>query len=589
MASLHGNAALADHFPQADYHASMAQGPIIIFDKSTLQCLTDDEAVLLDNFYMSNITPVFIAECLADLDRDMKSAKSKGSPESMVGSLARKTPDSQACGNVFHLQILKVELARAFDLSTVHFRPLRGRGERVVTGQSKGVVFRESEEEEAIHRWSRREFWELEHDIAKQWRQAINRIDLNASYANILNATGTRNKPTSLQEAKLVTDSIIDSIDQEWLLRFGLHILDVPETIERVTRRWKADGRPLLRSYLPYFIHMLSINVFFALALSAKLLKNVKQSHAIDMAYLYYLPFCTVFTSRDKFHVQVAPLFMDPFQTFVHGDDFKADLKRLDDRYKQLPENELNKGLIGFAAHPPEDTSFLTTRLWDQYLPKWRAPHMPMEALPKKVLQAIDQMVKKVSDASPSDAHDALSIGELDFMTITKTVETKKGSYLRFAKDTILKINEEERRKTEEKERERVQVHSPGTAFASLSNKLTKIHGEPKNSHVELYLQRIKLDQSGNRIVEEGMWVAEVLHIGLSDFDQRAQTALKREFDKAPIIAVLALWTRYGAGKLGILRIRPVIESADPLSVDGHDYDDWEDIVIPEYMHRHKL
>ena len=64
----------------------MAQGPIIIFDKSTLQCLTDDEAVLLDNFYMSNITPVFIAECLADLDRDMESAKSKGSPESMVGS-----------------------------------------------------------------------------------------------------------------------------------------------------------------------------------------------------------------------------------------------------------------------------------------------------------------------------------------------------------------------------------------------------------------------------------------------------------------------------------------------------------------------
>jgi len=205
----------------------MAYGPIIIFDKSTLQCLTDDEAVLLDNFYMSNITPVFIAECLADLDRDMESAKSKGSPESMVGSLARKTPDSQACGNVFHMQILKGELAGKFDLTTVHFRPLRGSGEPVMTGSSKGVLFRESEEEEAIHRWSRREFWELEHDIAKQWRQTIERINLNASYASILNATGARKKPTSLEEAKLVTDSIIDSVDQEWLLRFGLQVLDV--------------------------------------------------------------------------------------------------------------------------------------------------------------------------------------------------------------------------------------------------------------------------------------------------------------------------------------------------------------------------
>jgi hypothetical protein len=567
----------------------MAQGPIIIFDKSTLQCLTDDEAVLLDNFYMSNITPVFIAECLADLDRDMESAKSKGSPESMVGSLARKTPDSQACGNVFHMQILKGELAREFALSTVQFRPLRGRGERVVTGNSKGVMFRESEEEEAIHRWSRREFWELEHDIAKQWRQAIESIDLNASYTNIVNATGTRRKPTSLEEAKSVTDSIIDSIDQESLLRFGLHILGVPEATEWVMHRWKADGRPHLRSYLPYFIHMLSINVFFALALSAKLLKNVKPSHAIDLAYLYYLPFCTVFTSRDKFHVQVVPLFMDPFQTFVHGDNLKADLKRLDERYKQLPEDELNKGLIGFAAHPPEDTSFLTTRLWDRYLPKWRDPRTPMGDLPEEVLQAIDQMTKKVSAAYLSDAHDAESFSELDFMTVTKTVSTKKGSYLRFAKDTILRINEEERRKAEEKERKRVEVHSADTAFASLSNQLSEIVGDPKNSHVELYLQRIKLDQSGGRIVEEGMWLAEILHIGLSDFDQRAQTALKREFDRAPIIAVLALWTRYGAGKLGILRVRLLKEGNDPRSADERDYDNWEHKLIPEYMNRHKL
>lgn len=63
----------------------MAQGPVIIFDKSTIQTLTVDESVLLDNFYTSNIIPVFFAECLADLERDMQRAKSKGSPESLVG------------------------------------------------------------------------------------------------------------------------------------------------------------------------------------------------------------------------------------------------------------------------------------------------------------------------------------------------------------------------------------------------------------------------------------------------------------------------------------------------------------------------
>jgi hypothetical protein len=39
-------------------------------------------------------------------------------------------------------------------------------------------------------------------------------------------------------------------------------------------------------------------------------------------------------------------------------------------------------GLIHFAAYPPEDTSFLVTRLWDKYLPDWRKikaePRPPM-------------------------------------------------------------------------------------------------------------------------------------------------------------------------------------------------------------------
>ena len=42
-------------------------GPIIIFDKSTLECLNPDEAVWLDQFFNSNITPLFYIETLADL------------------------------------------------------------------------------------------------------------------------------------------------------------------------------------------------------------------------------------------------------------------------------------------------------------------------------------------------------------------------------------------------------------------------------------------------------------------------------------------------------------------------------------------
>lgn len=34
--------------------------------------------------------------------------------------------------------------------------------------------------------------------------------------------------------------------------------------------------------------------------------------------------FCSVFTSKDNFHVQIVPLFLDPTQTFVNGIDLKC-------------------------------------------------------------------------------------------------------------------------------------------------------------------------------------------------------------------------------------------------------------------------
>lgn len=293
----------------------MPQGPVIIFDKSTIQTLTVDESVLLDNFYMSNIIPVFFAECLADLERDMQRAKSKGSAESLVGALAAKTPDSQACGNVFHTRILQGELSGQFDLSQVRFRPLRERGEPAMTGDSKGLLFQASEEEEAVRRWEARQFLDLERQTAKQWRRAIESINLEQMSDRTLAGLGPWRKPTSLQDAKHLTDTMIDCLDQEWLLRIGLLILNMTDATEWIVTRWNEGRRKPIRAVFPYFTHILSVQIFFALVFPITLLSKVKASHAIDLAYLYYLPFCTVFTSRDNFHVQVAPLFMDPFQT----------------------------------------------------------------------------------------------------------------------------------------------------------------------------------------------------------------------------------------------------------------------------------
>jgi hypothetical protein len=349
-------------------------------------------------------------------------------------------------------------------------------------------------------------------------------------------------------------------------------------------QRWIADRRKPLRSYLPYFTHMLSVNIFFALVLPTTLLSKVKPSHAIDLAYLYYLPFCTVFTSRDNFHVQVAPLFMQPFQTFVHGDELKSDLGRLHEMYQQLSQEELDKGLIGFADCPPEDTSFLTTRLWDKYLPRWREPHPTLPDLPPEMIEAIAQMGNEAMGATP--VHGEHDVDKLDFVTVAKMVSPKKGSYLRFGKETILKLYEDGKLKSHEEREREVSVHEPGTAFAALSANLTRISEDPKSSKLEVYLLSNKLDQEGENVMHDGRWAAEIRPIGINVFDGETQAFLKQQFDKSPVMSILALWTRYGAAKLGILRMKPTEDGA---TFDGDDYEEWEGKAISAYLHRHNL
>jgi hypothetical protein len=416
----------------------MPQGPILIFDKSSLESLNLDEAVLLDNFYTSNITPLFFVECLADLE---KSIRSRSTPEQLVGSLADRTPDAQACANIHHMTVLHGELTRQFALKKQLFRPLLGGGMPVQLGDKKGMIFQRGKEEEALDRWSRREFLDLERTIAKVWRRALSNIDLNANAKSVMAELGHWKTPKTLEEAKQITDTIIDNIDSEWLISFGLELLGVPEATAWVQNDWVQKRRPPLREYVPYFIFMLSINIFFCLVMPTELRRNVKASHQVDLAYLYYLPFCTVFTSKDRFHAQIVPLFLDSFQTFVHGEDLKSELKKLNEHYSRLPESELRQGLINFAPYPPDETEFMTTRLWDKYLPRWRQKISYIDLDDPEYQKKTLELVNGFDEGAPGvQPHDENDVDKLDHVTIKRMVHLKKGKWLRFSQDVIEQI-----------------------------------------------------------------------------------------------------------------------------------------------------
>src|SRR5262249_30979189 len=132
------------------------------------------------------------------------------------------------------------------------------------------------------------------------------------------------------------------------------------------------SGKPLLKDFAPYTTHVLSVDLFFFIAIAAYLISRDRPSNKIDLSYLYYIPFCMVFTSNDKLHNKISTLFLKEYQTFVSGKCLKEDLIKLDNYYSMFPEEIKARGVMNFAYYPPTDSSYLVTQLWDKHLPKWR-------------------------------------------------------------------------------------------------------------------------------------------------------------------------------------------------------------------------
>jgi hypothetical protein len=382
----------------------MAPGPTLIFDKSALQALNADESNWLDHFFLTNITPIFYTETLADLEKEVHAGRS---PEEVVGNLALKTPDMESTPAAHHSKILRSDL---YDAETIVMdgRILRAGGKVVELDGKRGVFFEKSREEEALYRWQRHEFLDLERQIAKLWRRQLSGINLDETY-ELFRKWFLIGKPRNLSEVKVLADALINASPQDASLEFGMSLLGIPDSAQReVLTRWLRERRPPLDTFAPYF-------------------------HHVDLAYIYYLPFCQVFTSSDNLHERVVPLFLRKDQSFVKGQELKADLRKLDDHYSALPEEVKRRGLYKFAAFPPDDSSFLVTRLWDTHLPGWRelkAKHKePDQSKHKELIAQLNRIEQQSQSSDPSAR---ISVDETEYMMLIRHVIPQKGKWNRF-------------------------------------------------------------------------------------------------------------------------------------------------------------
>ncbi|MFQ5852192.1 MAG: hypothetical protein ACE5JU_16615 [Candidatus Binatia bacterium] len=410
-------------------------GPVLIFDKSTLQSLSVDESCWLDNFYETNITPLFFVETLSDLEKDVARGRT---PEQVVGNLAEKTPVRGSHANMHHSNLLiwnllgeEVEIRRV---------PVIGGGTRVITGDQKGVLFKQPPEIEALERWQKGEFLVVERHFAKMWRRALSGLDLEGGYRQFQRFFSIGGKPQTLAEVKALVDRLLGEAEhRERILRLGCALLGVPHDIrQEALGRWQAAGTPPLPGFASYAAHVVSVDLFFYLALASDLISRERPSNKIDLAYLYYLPFSMVFASNDKLHARVVPLFLREDQEFVNGVDLKADLKKLDEYYSQLPEEVRRQGVTKFASWPPFEGDFLVTRLFDRFLPRWREIAKKPMKISKEVEAELIERLKRMKKGMPGDrGEEPIDVETADYVVMERLVPLQRGKWVLFSPEVI--------------------------------------------------------------------------------------------------------------------------------------------------------
>ena len=199
-------------------------GPITLFDKSFLQSLTDDESVWFGHYFTPVICPLFYVETLADLDKDVGKDRT---PEKEVSIIAQKFPEQSACWCSHHDHLVLGELLG-------HNVPMNGqipmsRGRVVQRGSKAGVIYEESPEAEAFERWQQRRFSDIEHGMAKNWRERLRAIDLESITKPLRDIGIDARTCKSLEAARDLAQSVVTGREKHFQrMKLAIELLKIP-------------------------------------------------------------------------------------------------------------------------------------------------------------------------------------------------------------------------------------------------------------------------------------------------------------------------------------------------------------------------
>jgi len=406
-------------------------GPTVLFDKSFLQSLSVDESVWFDHYFLPVVAPFFYIETLADLG---KPAHGGRTPEAEVRMIADKFPDRNGSPCAHHVDA-------AFSNLFGHPIPMNGTvpmpgGRAVRVDGRTGVVWEEAPETKAFSRWQAQDFLSVERDFARQWRAALSSLAVDQVWEAMREIGIGGESSQRLAEAKAAADAAVYGGQKKTqLLELGLRFLGASsDESKAILRLWQRSGYPPLHEYAPYAAFVLDVEVFFQVSLAAGLIARERPSNRVDIAYLFYLPFCQIFVSNDKLHAKCAPLFLRDDQEFVGGEELKSDLRAINRCYLEARGADQDRDVWSFPHTPPKTAAPVISRLHRKYLGQRENGHR-LDTGPedeRKLVEEVNRMHR--APGIPPDRVN-FNVSEPDAIVVKRRVRRRKGSWLQIPKD----------------------------------------------------------------------------------------------------------------------------------------------------------
>lgn len=379
----------------------------LILDKSAFQSLSYAEIYRLCQYYVVIIAPILVTEILGDLSKEAREGNTPD--DKRVIGFARKLFINESVVIMDYRKIVHMDLVN-HNIS-LDRRPIVDINKTSRMGDQVGFEIKESDEEKSIRKWKEGEFTDAERVLSKEWRTlttepfALDKLKQKYNHQKYgLN---------SLSDVLTKVDSILNDPSLTEQLLYGLfENYEIPaRDASEILQNWRKIGKPLLRNFSLYSYHCLRVDLLFIIGLNENLI-GTRSTNAVDLKYLYHLPFAKIFSSNDNFHKLIVPLLLEEDQIFIEGQELKKDISQLLQCISELDENERKE----FYKNPPIDENSFTYNLWKEFygyntgLATWQVK--PSE----KEIDAAKKHMNKILDTFDRDAENNTDIENADYI-----------------------------------------------------------------------------------------------------------------------------------------------------------------------------